>query len=92
MEIFNEKKHWNSFILNKIVINCRTEEDANNLLKYLKVKDISFRDSHGNNWGMYEKDTCYACMDGRLFYSPVDYYLHNNYQVVYGENVYVTFK
>ena len=55
--------------LKNIVILCKTEEDANKILKIAnklgwQAKDNTIYNEIGNGWFLYEDETCYSFYDG----------------------------
>lgn len=85
MEQFNLEKHWNDFLNGKLVVNCKTEELANEFLEYCHLQGITwctgkYLISH-NNWDNYNEETCYI-NDCGFSFSNVDYYKSNNYTIV----------
>lgn len=63
------------FIKGKVVINCRTEEEAKNFMAFLLLNDLewyeNFHDSDGSPikfpfWSIFEENTCYICKDEKF--------------------------
>ena len=87
MEIFNFERDMDSFLKNKIAVNCPTEEDAIHFLKILEDKyNIKWSCSGNNlsdynNWEEYKDGTCYNKNNG-LSYSSISFYDRNNYKIL----------
>lgn len=60
---------WDRFKNGKIAVHCDTEEKANDFLKECNKQGITWTDGDKtteiNCWFWYEKDTSYACRDGK---------------------------
>lgn len=77
------------YVGEKLVVNCRSEEEANEFLKLADSFGYKWRNEdsylYTNNWDTYEEDTCYHIYDGT--YTSLDYFTKYNYKIVeYGEN------
>jgi hypothetical protein len=74
MEKFNPEKHWDDFIREKIAVNCKTQELANEFTTYCKSKNINWETENvpNNNWHWFSDETCYWG-DKNLFYSSISY-------------------
>ena len=80
------KEFWNND--RKLVIHCKTEEEANKLLEAFDKlgKKWGTRDSYleYNCWNKYREDTCY---DNANKYSRFDFYKEENYIIYEFEDV-----
>jgi len=78
MEKFNLKEHLNKFIDGQYAINCKTEELADEFLRYchkLGIKWCSGQDFEGlNEWNRHKKETCYWANEREMEYCSIDYY------------------
>ena len=61
--------NWEEFKNGEIAVHCDTEEKANDFLKECNKQGITWTDGDKtteiNCWFWYEKDTSYACRDGK---------------------------
>lgn len=86
MELINiicNKDLIKEFLENKIVLNCKTKENAQKLLNYLAknnylIKNNCFSENEVieliNTWNTYKKDTCYQYENKSLFFDNKKYY------------------
>jgi len=85
MEKFNVEKHWDDFNEGKLVVNCPTEELANEFLRYChnqnKQWSIESLLCH-NNWNTYEEQTCYCSRNPTMEYSSIKYWERNNFKII----------
>ncbi|HCL4447071.1 TPA: hypothetical protein N2D16_002676 [Clostridium botulinum] len=75
---FNEEL-WNEFSKGKLVVNCKTEQEANMFLNYLHNKGIKWywnlRLIEKSYFYDYEENTCYRmATSGDLEYENLDFY------------------
>lgn len=72
--------NFNDFKEGKIIINCKTEEQMNTLLKKCASEDIKWRSGKDCvkdtvvSWSRYEEELCFIIVDERLEYSDKEYY------------------
>jgi len=63
MEKFNLEKHWNDFLNNNIMINCKTRELAKIFLNYCHIQGLKWYSGKSlldkDNWSEYKKGTHY---------------------------------
>jgi len=82
MEIFNIEKHWDDFKQGKLAVNCRTEDSANEFLKYCHNKGLKWGSGASllelNYWHNYESKMCYSHHNG-MTKENVDYYQKEEY-------------
>lgn len=82
MELINticNKDLIKEFLKNKIVLNCKTKENAQNLLNYLYKNNYINKEEIKELlrfWNKYEEDTCYQYEDKRLYYDSKYYYIN----------------
>ena len=71
-----------------VVVNCKTEKDANAFLGYLDSIDIIWYnktkifESVEYNFYTYKEQTCFALRDGRLLYSPKEWHKEGYYKIL----------
>ncbi|GAA0083021.1 hypothetical protein [Clostridium sp. CTA-6] len=70
---------WNEFSKGKLVVNCKTKQEANKFLIYLHNKGIKWcwnlRLIEKSYFNDYKENTCYRITsDGNLEYSNLDFY------------------
>ena len=82
MEIFSIEKHWDDFKQGKIAVNCRTEDSANEFLKYCYNKGLKWGSGASllelNYWHNYESKMCYSYHNG-MTKENIDYYQGEEY-------------
>ena len=87
---------WKKFKKGKIVVNCKTMEEAKNFFKKAKKHGIRWSDkselSNNNTmWRIHESNNCYKCdctgINYGLVYAEYDYYKHG-YNYDYYEHGY----
>lgn len=81
------KKLFQDFLDNKIVINCQTEEEAVEFLRYCNLQGIKWcvgKDVllERTNWNEHKECTCYRCEDYMMRYSYSNYYISEKYKVI----------
>jgi len=80
----NKQEFDNKFVGKKLVVNCPTEELANDFLKLANSFGYNWITSnsylHHNNWKVHKEETCYDLKDG--VYTDVEYYKERNYKIV----------
>ena len=72
------------FIKGKVVINCKTEEEAKNFVVFLLLNNLEwyedFHDSDGSYikfpfWGVFKENTCYICKGEKFVdFCDIKYY------------------
>ena len=76
MEKFDLEKHWKDFINGEFYVKCKTEELANEFLKYCHDNGLEWNNGESliqyNNWNSNYKDNCYK-------------YIGNDWGMVYEE-------
>jgi hypothetical protein len=88
MEKFDVSKHWDDFLNNKLVVNCETEELANEFLKYCHEQGLKWCTEknlvHKNKWNNYKNKTVYNYDKkyGGMVYGEINHYAENNYNYV----------
>jgi len=87
MEKFNLEKHWDDFINDKIIVNCRTEEFANEFLKYCDSKNCKWTGEDKltdvNHWKSHEKNTFYGGNNKHFWYNDCSQsYYYPQYKLV----------
>ena len=70
------KLSWKNFKKRKFMINCKTQEEANELCQMMHDRGIS---GYACWWNDYQEDTCYAY---NHIYARVSYYESEGYKVV----------
>ena len=70
----------------EIAINCRTEEEAIEFLKYLDSKGLKWRDASSllgeTCWGYEEEATCYVSGTEGVEWCDIDFYLQKGYYII----------
>ena len=71
--------NWEEFKNEKIVVNCRNEEEVNNFFKECELNKIKVRSyTREFSYKTYHSDVCYRCEDNNLYYANRSVY-NNNY-------------
>ena len=69
-----------------IAINCQTEKEAREFLKYLDSKGLQWCDDSSlleeTEWEDYEEKTCYTYNDDSIIYCPADYCKMQDYTII----------
>lgn len=79
---------WDRFKNGKIAVHCDTEEKANDFLKECNKQGITWTDGDKtteiNCWFWYEKDTSYACSDGKskLTFEFLEHYKDKELEII----------
>lgn len=79
---------WDRFKNGKIAVHCDTEEKANDFLKECNKQGITWTDGDKttkmNCWIWYEKDTSYACSDGKskLTFEFLEHYKDKGLEII----------
>lgn len=82
MELINiiyNKNLIKEFLENKIVLNCKTRETAQNFFNYLDKNNYINKEETKELlrvWNEYEENTCYQYEDKRLYYDSKYYYIN----------------
>lgn len=77
MENFNLEKHWCSFVSNKIVVNCPSEELAVEFLTYCHNQNMKWFSSDSllyTKWDECGKNICYEYEDDSMTWAEIDFY------------------
>jgi len=86
----NKKQFDKRYVGKKIVVNCKTEDLANQFLKLADKFGYKWRNGKSytdvNYYNMYEKDTCYNINGG--IYGAIDYCKDNNYKIIEFSDLY----
>ena len=85
MEKFNLEKHWTKFKRDELVINCKTEELARELLTYCHGEGMTWItgiELTKNNWTIYREGTCYYCFGNEMQYGSLGYSQEYNHNMV----------
>lgn len=84
-----EQQFWEDFEKEKVVINCKTEEQAKQLFEMFRERNYRFgiikiKDNTHTNWRVYEKETCYCFESGTILYGDIKCFEEddNNYEIV----------
>lgn len=56
------------------VVHCKTEEQAKKVLKIAKKLNIYIRPDEWRIWHRYKEETCFYLTNGRLEFSPKEFY------------------
>jgi len=81
MEIFDIEKHWDDFKNNKLVVNCPTQELANEFHDYCSKQNITwFGHSIKNNYWS-DESTCYRHQTS-LTFADIEHYENEHYTIV----------
>ena len=87
-EIKLNEKIWEEFRKKKAVINCRTKEEAENLMKLLDKKDYiwgsgteDINEIGTRLWDREKVDTCYKAYKNSIGYCYSNYYIREGYKV-----------
>jgi hypothetical protein len=84
-EMFNFRKHMDSFINGKVILNCRTKESAVKLLNALNRLGVTWYGGGSlieNHWENCEEEMCYHLDDGTVSFSGIEYCEEHNYTIV----------
>jgi len=83
MEKFDLKKHWNIFINNGLVVNCKTEALANEFITYCYKNNIKWFgvDNELNYWSTYREETSYR-YERYITYANKQYFEKAGYQAI----------
>lgn len=72
------KKLFQDFLDNKIVVNCQTEKEAVEFLRYCDSQELKWYDkdalSEDTMWNNYENKTVYNCENFKIEYSDINFY------------------
>ena len=74
-KIYNKKRRLlKRFLKNKIILNCKTEEDAKDL--FSNIKDLSEKRKNDfiNYWNKYKENTCYECCNSYYLFDSIEYF------------------
>ena len=82
MEKFNLEEHWDKFVSDKLVVNCPTQELANQFCDYCGKHGIQWNSEQIDNyWWSYEELTCYR-HNRMLYFADMKYYINKNFKIV----------
>jgi len=93
MEKFDLVKHWEKFMNNKLVVNCRTQELADEFFIFCDSKNLKWRADNesllvqGNLFYRLNEETCYTYDNGTdkckgIHYSDIDWFKNKNIDIV----------
>ena len=71
----NKQEFDEKYVGENIVVHCKTEELANELLKLANSFGYTKRDWENNMYYIFESETCYRISSG--MYSPKEFYEEN---------------
>lgn len=81
----------------KVVLNCKTKNEAEEFLQYLDDKNInwfggtSIFENDNYMYNDYKSNTCFSLeIKGMLQYSPIEYYQRQNYRILTLDDLIIT--
>ena len=75
------KLKWKKLMQPNVVVNCKTKEDSDILIKELKTRGF-FSSFVNDVWNRFENKTCYRLTkDKQIFYDSKTYYENSNYVI-----------
>jgi len=93
MKYFEIERDIEDFLKNnKIVVNCKTEEDAEEFLNFLASKyQMKWGSEKKSNeityWFSYKENTCYRAELSYLNYGSISFYEENDYKILVYKNI-----
>lgn len=74
---------WDGFKNGEFAVQCKTEKDAVDFIKSVKLTDIDHYGLDFSTWRIFEEDSCYFInINDKLDLAHMDYCNYNNIPVV----------
>ena len=89
-----EQQFWEDFEEEKVVINCKTEEQAKQLFEMFRERNYMFgiinriQQNEDTCWGVYKEGTCYCFEGNGVFYGDINEFKEDSYNIVSFHNVF----
>ena len=85
MEQFSIAKHWDEFMNERLVVNCKTKRVSDLFLKYCSLEGIQWGSgcklTTRDYWDSYDSEICYSHCNG-MSISSRSYYEEEKYKIV----------
>ena len=89
-----EQQFWEDFEEEKVVINCKTEEQAKQLFEMFRERNYMFgainriQQNEDTCWGVYKEGICYCFERNGVFYGDINEFKEDSYNIVSFHNVF----